>query len=214
MIYATDTGRHYRLELIESGPNPSVVETAFSGTNAAPLRGVVSDRGAHYVLTLDAQGGAALYTEGQLCDQAPASGIGTIAMDPFGLRIAITAGGELRVFANQHKLERARPAKVKLSFASPALALGRSTIAQVTLMNTGQRPAGEVHCDLTGRFTNPVVLSCAQLLPGESITVNRDVEPAIGGRFTVGAHVHYTDAGKLHDEFFENLGIVEVDANA
>jgi hypothetical protein len=214
MIYATDSGRQYRIELIESGSNLSVVESAFFGNNAAPLRGVVCDRSAQYVLTHDVLGGAALYTGGQLCDQVPANGIGAIAMDPFGLRIAITAGGEVRVFANQHKLERARPAKVKVSFRSPALALGKSTIAEVTLMNAGERPAGEVNCKLTGQFTNEVVLDCAQLLPGESITISRDVVPAIWGEFTVGARLRYTDAGKSHDEIFQTLATVKVSDNA
>ena len=94
--------------------------------------------------------------------------------------------------------------------AHRTFALGRSSIVEIQVTNVGERPATQVSGDLKSRFAQPVQFSVQRVLPGQTVSLRRDVVPEVAGAFTVSGSLSYLDNGESRTEDMDDLLTVEV----
>lgn len=209
LLYASDKGRAYRMALTDSDGRRRLRETMF-GPCPSDCVALVSEDHGEYVVFRDAGGQLTFHVHGQIIGEPPIATADALGVDRFGFRLATASGTDVHIFDNVHKIEHSRPPEIRVSFGSPKLALGRSGIASVVLTNLGEQPASAVYCQILGRFVKPVEINISQLLPGETVTVPHDVEPAISGSFSLRATLQYDNSASERRQTAQDVGIVEV----
>lgn len=209
-VYGTEGGQHYAIHFAGDG-RQTIEEHVLRAPEGVPHDRLAVDDEGDYLAARDTGGGLALYAGETLCqrvdDSAP---VGEFHLDPYGFTLLVASDKSVRAYRNLHKLASSRPAKLRAALTPRgAFATGRSTIVELQLSNVGGRPATDVRGQLKGRFAQPVTFAVEQMLPGEVVRLRRDVEPQIGGEFTVSAELSYRDDDEPRAEQLDNLFTVE-----